>query len=196
MGYPMPRDYVASGFVRHGKLKLRQKLAFERACAQWPDGEVIVRIEPARATRSRPANALYWAGYVAPLAAHANCSPLEMHAYLKKRFLPAQHRVLIHDQFGEVVDDVQLEALTTTTLTKDEFQVYLTDIAAFAFTLGVTLDPSRTEGETHMTTPPKPAPRPDPNRPKPDPDRPKPEPPAKPDQDLPPDPTAPAPIAG
>jgi hypothetical protein len=139
----MPRDYVASGFVRQGKLKLRQKLAFERACAAWPDGEVIVRIEPARATRSRPANALYWAGYVAPLAAHTGCSPLVMHAYLKRRFLPAQHRIIIHDQQGVVVDDVALEALTTTTLTKDEFSVYLTDIAAFACTLGVTVGSPR-----------------------------------------------------
>jgi len=137
----MTREYVASGFVRRGQLKLRQKLAFQRACAEWPDGEVIVRIEPASATRSRALNARYWAGYVAPLSAHTGYSPLEVHAYLKQRFVPAVHRVLIHDAQGEVVDDVELAALTTTTtLTRDEFAAYLDQVADFARRLGVTID--------------------------------------------------------
>jgi hypothetical protein len=135
------RAYVASGFVRGGQLKLRQKQAFTRACAAWPDGEVLVRIEPAGATRSRGLNARYWAGYVAPLAAHTGYSPLEVHAYLKQRLLPAAHRVLIHDAQGEVVDDMELAALTTTTtLTKDEFAAYLDQVADFAHRLGVSVD--------------------------------------------------------
>ena len=125
----MTRAYVASGFVRGGQLKLRQKLAFQQACAQWPDGEVLVTIAPAQATRSRALNARYWASYVAPLAAHVGASPLEMHAYLKQRFVPASHRLLIHDQDGVVVDDVELAALTTTTtLSKDEFSAYLDQV--------------------------------------------------------------------
>jgi hypothetical protein len=141
----MTREYVASGFVRRGQLKLRQKLAFQQACAQWPDGEVIVTIAPASATRSRALNARYWAGYVAPLSAHTGYSPLEVHAYLKQRFVPNGHRVLIHDAQGEVVDDVELSALTTTTtLTKDAFAAYLSQVADFARRLGVTVE---SEGE-------------------------------------------------
>jgi hypothetical protein len=139
----MTPEFIASCFVRDGKLKLRQKHAFDTACAQWPDGEVIVRIEPARATRSRQANRLYWAAYVAPLAEHTGYSSLEIHAYLKKRFLPAQHRLIIQDANGVVVDEADLEALTTTTLTKDAFSQYLEDIAAFAQTLGVVVGSNR-----------------------------------------------------
>ncbi len=139
----MTRDYIASGFVRDGQLKLRQKRAFETACAQWPDGEVIVRIEPARATRSRQANRLYWAAYVAPLSDHTGYSALEIHAYLKQRFLPAQHRLIIQDAHGVVVDEAELAALTTTTLTKDAFSVYLDAIAEFAQTLGVVVGSNR-----------------------------------------------------
>jgi hypothetical protein len=133
----MDRAYVASGFVRHGALKLRQKQAFAQACATWPDGEVLVTIAPARATRSRALNARYWSGYVAPLAAHTHYDPRVLHAYLKKRFLPAAGRVLLHDQAGVVVDECVLDAPTTTTLTTEEFSAYLDRIAVFARRLGV-----------------------------------------------------------
>jgi hypothetical protein len=140
----MTRAYVASGFVHRGKLKLRQKQAFELACAAWPDGEVVVRIEPARATRSRAMNALYWTGYVAPIAAHTHYTPAQVHAYLKHRLLPAGDHLLIQDGAGQVVDEAVLDAPSTTTLTKDEFSAYLERVAAFARRLGVTVGSQET----------------------------------------------------
>jgi len=88
---------------------------------------VLVTFEKAHATRSLEQNALYWAGYVVPIAEHLHCSEQWTHAYLKQRFLRGR-RMLIQNDHGEVVDDREVAALTTTHLDKIEFGEYLNAI--------------------------------------------------------------------
>lgn len=134
------KEIVLTGFVKSGKLTVRNRKALDEALRHWFDTEVIVTIEKAHATRSLEQNRLYWVGYVNPLADYTGYSPKYMHAYLKKRFLPAQH-LLIQDGAGVVVDEADVEMLSTTTLNKVQFGEYLQAIEEFALSLGVRVGP-------------------------------------------------------
>ena len=101
------------------------------------DGEVIVSIRLAKATRSAAQNAMYWRFYVQPLSEYTGYSPQAIHSYLKQRFLAAPALVIANAD-GEVVDEATIEP-TTTTLTKDEFSEYLLHISEFAETLNVSV---------------------------------------------------------
>lgn len=135
-------ELVLSGRVEGGKMHLRNRRKFEATISRWKDCEITVTIEKAHATRSLEQNAMYWAGYVNPLAEFTGYSPKWMHAYLKKRCLPAK-KMLIQDKNGVVVEEADLEALTTTTLNKVEFSEYLHEIEEFAQSLGVEVGSNR-----------------------------------------------------
>lgn len=130
---------VFGGRVTRGKLRVRRWVSH----LPMADGDVLITIERVRATRSLEANALYWAGYIAPLADYTGYTPKQMHAYCKQRFLPKQVIVIVDRQTGEVVDQADLAHLTTTTLTPQEFSDYLHDIADFAETLQVEVGTNR-----------------------------------------------------
>lgn len=139
----MTTEIVTSGKIRDGKMTLRNRRRIEEWASKMKDCELLITFEKAHATRSHLANALYWAGYVRPLADHTGYTPQEIHAYLKKRFLP-KHRIEIVDkQTGVVLDEQDLDQLTTTTLTNVEFSEYLHEIAEFAATLNVTVGSNR-----------------------------------------------------
>lgn len=129
---------VFTGRIRDGKLHVRGWRPLELR-----DGEVLITVERAHAIRSLDANALYWAGFVRPLSDYTGYTPKQMHAYLKKRFLPKQRIEIVDKRTGAVVDDVELEALTTTKLTTIEFSDYLHEIAEFAESLQVTVGSNR-----------------------------------------------------
>jgi hypothetical protein len=134
----MPDALHFTGRVTNGELRVR---GFKRVPLK--DGEVLVTIERAHAIRSPDQNALYWVGYVHPLAEYTGNSPKWMHAYLKARFLPKQRITIVDKRTGEVVDEVDLASLTTTALTVAEFSDYLHDIAEFAHTLNVRVGSDR-----------------------------------------------------
>ena len=138
----MASEYVSTGRVEGGKLKVRNRARFEQAFKSWRDCEVIITIEKAHATRNLEQNKLYWAGYVKPLAEYTGYSPKWIHAYLKKRFLPANH-LMIQDKDGVIVDEADVDALTTTTLDKVQFGEYLRDVEEFALTLKVVVGSNR-----------------------------------------------------
>jgi hypothetical protein len=129
---------VFTGRITKGKLHVRGWKAL-----RMKDGEVFITIERARAIRSLEANALYWAGYVHPLADYTGYTPKEIHAYLKKRFLPKQRIEIVDKKTGVVLDEQDLDQLTTTTLTSTEFSAYLHEIAEFAETLDVRVGSNR-----------------------------------------------------
>lgn len=104
---------------------------------EMADGEVIVTIRSARATRTIAMNRLYWRWYVQPLSEYTGYGPDAIHQYCKRRFL-ASTRLVIADANGEIVDETDIDA-TTTTLTKVEFGEYLNHIAEFAESLNVTV---------------------------------------------------------
>ncbi len=124
-----------SGHLTAGKLAVRGW-----APIPLPDGEVLITVEPARAIRSKEANALYWAGYVRPLADYTGYTPAQMHAYLKRRFLPKQ-KIVIVGRDDVPVDYQELDALTTTTLTTAAFSIFLEEIEVFAESLRVPVGP-------------------------------------------------------
>jgi len=129
--------FEASGQIEQGRLKVRHQQQFEAKVRHIPDGEVIVSVRRAQATKTPQQNRLYWKFYVTPLAEYTGYSPLAIHSYLKQRFLVAP-QIVITDSTGDVVDEASIEP-TTTTLTKAEFSAYLDNITDFAATLNVTV---------------------------------------------------------
>ena len=131
--------YDTSGSIEAGQLKVRHREQFERAMREMREGEVIVSIRQAHATRTPQMNRLYWRWYVTPLAEYTGYSPQAIHSYLKQRLLSPQV-ITIANPDGELIDEATIEA-TTTTLTKDEFSNYLLQIADFAETVNVHVGP-------------------------------------------------------
>lgn len=124
-------EFVTTARKVGGALKIRSLDHLTRGLEAMPDGEYLVTISQPKATRSARINRLYWAGYVRPFCERTGCTPLEMHAYFKQRFLPSQHLVLV-DAHGEVKDEADIPRLTTTTLTEQEFKNFLREIEALA----------------------------------------------------------------
>lgn len=124
------KPFVTSGLVEAGVLKaLRNRKALDAWAVELHDAEIIVTFEKAHATRNVDQNALYWVGYVNPIAEYTGNSPKWVHAYLKSKFLPKQRITIVDKKTGVIVDECDLEQLTTTVLTKLEFSDYLSDIA-------------------------------------------------------------------
>lgn len=137
------KPFVTTAIVKNGALSgVRNRKALDAWTEKLRDAEVVVTFEKAHATRSADQNALYWAGYVQPLADHTGYTAMEMHSYLKQRFLPKQH-LMIQDANGAVVDETDIEALSTTKLNKIEFGEYLNEIEALALTLNVRVGSNR-----------------------------------------------------
>lgn len=138
----MTSEYVISGTVKDGVLSVPQLEKLFAAVKRWKNGDVLITVERVHATRSLEQNALYWTGYVRPLADFTGYDPRWIHAYLKKRFLPAKH-LLIQNRHGEVVEEADVDALTTTRLNKNEFTEYLQAIEGWAAELGVSVGSNR-----------------------------------------------------
>lgn len=139
------KSHTFTARIEDGRLKvgLRALEAMRLALAHWQRCQVTITVEKQHATRSLDQNALYWSGYVNPLAEYTGYTPFEMHAYLKKRFLPKQRIEIVDRRSGVVIDEQDLDQLTTTTLNKIEFGEYLDEIKAFALGLGVIVGSNR-----------------------------------------------------
>lgn len=138
------KPFEATAVKKDGRIRLRNQKAFEAFSAAMREGqEFLVTFERAHATRSLDQNAVYWAGYVHPIAEYTGYTPKEVHAYLKRRFLPKQKIEIVDKRSGVVVDQVDLESLTTTTLNKVEFSEYLSEIKDFAESIGVSVGSNR-----------------------------------------------------
>jgi hypothetical protein len=123
------KPFETTAVKKDGKVKLRNSQAFAEFSELLREGqELIVTFEKAHATRSLDQNALYWAGYVHPIADYIGRPPRVVHSLLKKLFLPKERIEIVDKRSGVVVNEVDLEALTTTTLNKIEFGDYLREI--------------------------------------------------------------------
>jgi hypothetical protein len=125
-------EYHIPGSVKAGKLKVRRWREFMASAKKFKDGDVVITITTWKKRRSLEANSLYWVGFITPVAEFTGNEPAEIHAYFKRLFLPRQ-RIVLCDQNGEVLDEVEVEALTTTKLSPLEFSDYLRAIAGWAF---------------------------------------------------------------
>lgn len=140
-------EYQLPARIRGGKLLVRRWKPMLDAAKEFADGEVVITITTWKKRRSLDANALYWVGFITPVSEATGNEPAEVHAYFKRLFLPRQ-RIVLCDRQGEVLDDVEVEALTTTKLTVTEFSDYLRAIAGWAFEkLGLVLKSNRGEPE-------------------------------------------------
>ena len=122
-------EYVASGVVTAGRLKVRNWSGLTRALARFRDGEVVITIARRRATRSAQANAYYWSQVVGLVADHTGHTPDEIHEIYKAKFLPK--RLSFADGNGVVVGEFVIGG-TTTRLTKTEFYEYVEQIRLWA----------------------------------------------------------------
>jgi hypothetical protein len=123
------KAFEGSAVKKDGKVRMRNRKSFEDWSERLREGqEVAFTFEPAHATRSLDQNALYWAGYVQPIAEYTGNSPKWVHAYLKHKFLPKQRIEIVDKKTGVIIDEVNLDQLTTTVLNKIEFGEYLRKI--------------------------------------------------------------------
>ena len=130
-------EFVTTAFKKGEEYRLRNRPALDAWMKRQRDGEFTVTFERAHATRNLEQNALYHAGFVKPLADEFGWTTKDMHAYLKARFLPDHKRrtktlTLMNRRTGEVIDEIVIDASTTTMLNKVEFSEYLRDIQVWA----------------------------------------------------------------
>lgn len=124
-----PSEVVTGGTLRRGKVTIRDRAAFEAALSSMTDGEVFVRVERQRATRSLKQNAFYWGVLVHGLSEHTGYSPDEMHEFVKMKFIPK--RLAVSKGNGEIVDELVIGG-TTTKLDTIDFQDYCAEIQRWA----------------------------------------------------------------
>lgn len=123
------KPFEGTAVKKDGKVRLRNSKAFDSWSERIRDGqELFFTCEPAHATRSLDQNALYWVAYIKPICDYTGNPPKWMHAYLKKKFLPKQRIVIVDRKTGEIVDEQDLDQLSTTLLNKIEFGDYLREI--------------------------------------------------------------------
>ena len=125
----MSKSYTFAARIEDGRLKvgLRALDAMRQALTHWQRCPVSITVEKEHARRNLDQNALYFAGYVRPVADYTGYTPKQIHRLFKKMFLPKE-RIEIVDTRTGVVFETELEKLTTTTLTKIEFSEYLHEI--------------------------------------------------------------------
>jgi hypothetical protein len=122
-------EYVSSGEVARGQLKVRNRKAFDHAMAQFKDGEVTVTIERKRATRSAAFNAYYWGVVIKLISEHTGSTADELHEYYKRRF--NAKRVVFVDRNGEVKEEERI-GTSTAKLDHQGFKDYIDSIRQHA----------------------------------------------------------------
>lgn len=136
-------EYVTTGEIRGGTLKIRNRAALSQALRGMKDGEVLIRIERLRATRSQSQNAFYWGVVVQLLSEFTGYTPDEMHEVLKAKFLPK--RFAVCDGNGEIKDELVIGG-SSAVLNTVEFGEYLEAIRQWAAeTLHVVIPDPNTE---------------------------------------------------
>ena len=127
-------EYEATALVKAGKLVVRNRRAFNLALQQFTDGEVALRVEKRRATRSQQANRYYWGVVVEAVSQHTGYSPDEVHEIFKAKFLPK--KVTVADGNGEIQGEFVIGG-TTTKLNVNEFYDYVEAIRRWAAELSI-----------------------------------------------------------
>lgn len=122
-------EIVTTGFVKAGRLEMRNRKVVAEQLRRMKDCEVVITIEPRKAARSGPQNRWYWGVIVDLLSEHTGFSPEEMHDVLKAKFLPK--KLAVADGNGEVQGEFVIGG-STTKLNKLEFGEYCERIRQWA----------------------------------------------------------------
>lgn len=123
-------SYQTAIRVEGGKVKLRSVDAFNRGLGQLPDGEYLLTVDKAHATRSLSANAFYWGVVIEAIARHTEQPADDIHEYCKQHFLP--RKLALADKNGELHDDGTVIGGSTAKLNKTEFYEYCEQIRTWA----------------------------------------------------------------
>ena len=116
--------HVFTGRITAGKLHVRgwKPLALR-------DGEVLITVERARATRSLAQNAWYFGVILRLLSEHTGYTVDELHDYCKQRF--NSKRVAFCNELGEITDEQRI-GRSTTKLNRVTFGEYCEQIRQWA----------------------------------------------------------------
>lgn len=120
----MAKEAQSTGYVKGSILTIRQKA--------WPlsDGEVVVTVRKAHATRSPRQNRWYWGGIMRYMADATGYTIDEIHELCKAKFLP---RIVEIPGADNVVAEFTIGG-TTTQLNRVEFGEYCEMIREWAAT--------------------------------------------------------------
>jgi hypothetical protein len=130
-------EVVTTGYIKAGRLEMRNRKQVSAQLKRMKDGEVLITIEKKHATRSAQANRYFWGVVVEMISDHTGYTPDEVAEILKAKFLPK--KLAVCDGNGEVVGEFVIGG-TTTRLNKIEFGEYIESIRRWsAETLGVVI---------------------------------------------------------
>ena len=123
-------EVIGSGFIKAGRLFIRDRRDFDRQVQRLKDGwEVEITVKRRSVTRSQQQNAYYWGVIVRILAEHTGYTDVEIHDVLKAKFLPKH--LAITDGNGEVKGEFVLGG-STRNLKTAEFSEYCEHIKEWA----------------------------------------------------------------
>lgn len=115
-------EVITSAYVKDGKLTVRNRQHLLETIARWKDGECIVTVERAHATRSKAQNDYYFSVVVERVAEHWKKSPKETHEILKAVYLP--HEMALKGLNGTLMKGYVIGG-STAKLDKLQFMDYL-----------------------------------------------------------------------
>lgn len=122
-------EIVTTGFVKRGRLEMRNRKAVLAQLSRMRDCEVVITIEPRKAARSQQQNRWYWGVIIDLLSEHTGFSPEEMHEVCKAQFLPK--KLAVADGNGVIHGEFVIGG-STTKLNKLEFGEYCERIRQWA----------------------------------------------------------------
>lgn len=127
------KEYVASGVIKGGRLRVRNQATFEDAMRQFRDGDVSVTIERYYATRSEQQNRWYWSDpFMGAIADRMGEGSKRLGHELCKQLFNARVIVLCNEH-GEIVGEHAIPE-STTKLNKLKFGDYCESIRRWAAT--------------------------------------------------------------
>jgi hypothetical protein len=122
-------ELFATARVTRGRLMVRDWTRILRAVARMRDGEYLLRLERAHATRSQQQNAWYWSQVVGLVAKHTGYTADEIHEIYKAKFLPKH--LTFSDGNGEIQGEFVIGG-STSKLNTQEFADYCERIREWA----------------------------------------------------------------
>lgn len=146
-----------TAFVKDHKFQVRGKERLDQAVKLARDGEYLLTIERAHATRSQQANRYYWGVVIDHLSEYSGHTPEECHEYCKQRFLPK--RLAVKGKNGTLDDNIVIGG-TTTKLNTIQFGEYVRDIRVWMLDdLGIEVPDPHEYGPEASKQPAESAPR-------------------------------------
>lgn len=125
------KEYIGSGVVLDGALRVKNREQFEAAMRRFKDGEVEVLVQRFYATRSEQQNRWYWSEPFLGQIAEQMAEPSKAHAHELCKQLFNSKVIVLCDKNGVITGEHRI-AETTTKLNKLTFGEYCEAIRRWA----------------------------------------------------------------